>query len=62
MDECKNTEMGVFLGKAFVESYRIANLKVSKECEQSLKIYIQASSEDNMKAGLQHCGILTLEW
>ena len=62
IDGCQNTEMGVLLGKAFVESYRIANLKVPNECQESLKIYIQAKDEDNMKAGLQHCGILTLEW
>lgn len=55
-------EMGVLLGRAFVDSYRIAHVKVSKTSTEGLDILIQPISDCNIRAPRDQCATFKLTW
>ena len=52
---------GVFLGKAYVESFRLSQLKVEQH-RRSVEVYIRPVTEYNVKAPKKDWGNVLIEW
>lgn len=62
MDGHKVHDFGVFLGKAYCESFRVSQLKVLDKIRRSLAIQIKQVTECNIKADRKEWGRVILEW
>ena len=61
-DGCINQDIGVFLGKSFVESFRIARFEVPDKSSRSVKVYVRPVTECNIKAIRKDWGTVIIEW
>lgn len=55
-------DFGELLGKAFVESFRVSQLKVAKELGRQVTVYIRQVTEYNIKAPRKNWGAFVIGW
>lgn len=54
-------DSNLFLGRAFVEAYRVCQLPVSKNCS-SVEFVVQIVTQSGLKKPLQECSRFKLNW
>ena len=54
-------DSNVFLGRAFVEAYRVCQLPVSTNCS-SVEFVVQIVTQSGLKKPLQECSRFKLNW
>ena len=54
-------DSNLFLGRAFVEAYRVCQLPVSENCS-SVEFVVQIVTQSGLKKPLQECSRFKLNW
>ena len=54
-------DSNMFLGRAFVEAYRVCQIPVSKSCS-SVQFIVQIVTRSGLKKPLNECSVFKLNW